>query len=463
MTFSEISSTIRESLRGGHRDYTSGSIPQAIVMLSIPMILEMVMESLFAVVNIFWVASLGDRAITTVGMTEAMLSLVFGVAMGLSAAGTATVARRVGEKNHDGACHAAAQTVLLGLASSAAIAIPAAIFAPQLLGLMSDSPALVSYGATFTRLMLAGIPSVLMLFVINAVFRGAGDAVLAMRALWLSNGVNMILDPLLIFGIGPFPEMGITGAAVATIIGRSTGALYGAWKLFQGSGELRVEPHHWRLDFPLLRQLSGLAAPAAMQYLVPTVSWVALMRIVAFSGSQAVAGYTIAIRIIIFTILPAWGLSNAAATLVGQNLGAKQPERAQRSVMLCGIYNMVFLMGVSLVFIVFPETLIRWFTDDARIVPIAVDCLRILSYGYGFYAWGMVLVQSFNGAGDTRTPTLINFGCYWVVQIPLAYSLARTFGYGAVGSFSAVPIAESLLAFTALWIFRQGKWKTITV
>lgn len=433
------------------------------MLLSVPMILEMVMESLFAVVNIFWVASLGGYAITTVGVTEALLSIVFGVAMGISAAGTATVARRVGEKNRDGACHSAAQTVLLGLAASAVIAIPGAIFAPQLLGLMADSPALVNYGATFSRLMLAGIPSIVMLFVINAVFRGAGDAVLAMRALWLSNGVNMILDPLLIFGVGPFPEMGITGAAVATIIGRSTGALYGAVKLFRGTGELKVEPHHWRIDLPLLRQLSALAIPAAVQYLVPTVSWVALMRIVAMSGSYAVAGYTIGIRIIIFTILPAWGLSNAAATLVGQNLGAKEPARAQRSVMLCGIYNMVFLVGVSLIFILFPEPLIRLFTQDPRIVPIGVDCLRILSYGYGFYAWGMVLVQSFNGAGDTRTPTLINFACYWVLQIPLAYSLARTLGYGARGSFSAVPIAESILAFAALIIFRRGKWKTVSV
>lgn len=463
MTLSEALATIRDSLRGGHRDYTAGSIPQAIVLLSVPMILEMVMESLFAVVNIFWVASLGDQAITTVGVTESMMALVFGVAMGLSAAGTATVARRVGEKNPDGAGHAAAQTVLLGLVASALLAIPGAFFAPELLTLMSGSPSLANYGGVFTRLMFAGIPSIVMLFVINAVFRGAGDAVLAMRALWISNGINMLLDPFLIFGWGPFPEMGVNGAAIATIIGRSSGALYGAWKLFRGSGELRVQPAHWHLDFPLLRQLNSLAVPAAVQYLVPTVSWVALMRIVALSGTSAVAAYTIAIRIIIFTILPAWGLSNAAATLVGQNLGAKQPDRAHRSVMLCGIYNMIFLVGVSLAFILFPEPLIRFFTNDSRIVPIAVDCLRILSYGYAFYAWGMVLVQSFNGAGDTRTPTLINFACYWVLQIPLAYLLAQTFGFGARGSFSAVPIAECLLAFVALWIFRQGKWRAIAV
>ena len=456
-------SLIRESLRGGHRDYTTGSIPRAIVLLSIPMILEMVMESLFAVVNIFWVASLGDQAISTVGVTESLMALVFGVAMGLSAAGTATVARRAGEKNLDGACHAAAQTVLLGIAASLMLAIPGEIFAGDLLLLMSDSPALARYGTPFATLMLAGIPSIVLLFVINAVFRGAGDAVLAMRALWISNGINLILDPLLIFGLGPFPELGVTGAAIATIIGRSSGALYGAWKLLRGTGELRVQPHHWRLDFPLLRQLNALAVPAAIQYLVPTASWVALMRIVAFSGTHAVSAYTIAIRIIIFTILPAWGLSNAAATLVGQNLGARQPDRAHRSVMLCGLYNMVFLLLVSVAFVFFPEPLIRVFTTDPAILPIAVDCLRILSYGYAFYAWGMVLVQSFNGAGDTRTPTLINFACYWALQIPLAFVLARSLGYGARGSFSAVPIAESLLALTAFWIFRQGRWRTIIV
>jgi putative MATE family efflux protein len=326
LKFSVIIEAIRESLRGGHRDYTSGSISRAIVLLAIPMILEMAMESLFTVVDVFWVAHLGDLAVATVGLTDSMFAIVFGLAMGVSVAATATVARRIGEKNPEGASHAAAQAILLGGTIALAVGIPGGIAARSLLRAMSGEPALAAYGATFTRTMMFCTPSVMMLFLFNAIFRGAGNATIAMRALWIGNAVNLVLDPLFIFGLGPIPAFGVTGAAIATSTGRSIGALYGLWNLLGGKGEIMLRAKHWRFDPPLIRQLARLAGPAAIQYLVPTASWVGLVRIVALFGSVAIAGYTIAIRIIIFSILPAWGLSNAAATLVGQNLGAKQPK-----------------------------------------------------------------------------------------------------------------------------------------
>jgi len=452
-----------QSLRGGHQDYTSGSLPRAIILLSVPMILEMVMESLFAVVDIFWVARLGDNAVATVGLTEALFALIFAVAMGVSVAATATVARRIGEKDPEAASHAAAQTILLGLALSLVISFIGLLYGPQLLWLMSGSEELTAYGGTFTRLMIVLSPSVLMLFIFNAVFRGAGDAVIAMKTLWIGNAINLILDPLFIFGWGPVPAFGVTGAAIATSTGRTVAALYGLYFLLRGHGEIRLRARHWRLDLPLIRQAIALALPAGLQYMVPTASWMLLARMVAMFGPAATAGYTIAIRIIIFSILPAWGLSNAAATLVGQNLGAKQPERAERSVFLCGKYNMIFLCSLGLLFIAFAEPLVRLFATDAAVVPVAVNCLRVISYGYAFYAWGMVLVQSFNGAGDTRTPTWINFWCYWALQLPLAFTLARPVGFGTEGVFWAVPIAESLLALSSFLLFRRGTWKTVTV
>jgi putative MATE family efflux protein len=456
-------SAVRLSLRGEHRDYTSGSIPQAIVLLAVPMILEMAMESLFAVVNIFWVARLGDKAVATVGVTESMFAIIFGIAMGLSVAATATVARRIGEKDSGAASHAAAQAIMLSAAVAVALGLPAAAGAGWLLRMLSGSDELAGSGSGYTRLMMLGMPSVMMLFVFNAIFRGAGNAVLAMRALWIGNGVNMALDPLLIFGLGPFPELGVTGAAIATTIGRSTGALYGLWHLLAGSGDVQLRRSSWRLDWPIIRSLVALTLPAAGQYLVPTASWVALMRIVAVFGSVAIAGYTIAMRIIVFSILPAWGLANAAATLVGQNLGAKQPERAEQSVRLCGWWNMAFLSGLGLIFIALAGPLVRLFTDDKDVVPVAVSCLKLLSYGYAFYAWGMVLIQAFNGAGDTRTPTRINLFCYWLFQLPLAVTLARGLAMGPNGVFWAVPVAESALALSAWVWFRRGQWKEVRV
>jgi putative MATE family efflux protein len=463
LTLRKITSAIGESLRGGHRDYTAGSIPRAIVLLAIPMILEMAMESLFAVVDIFWVARLGDLAVATVGVTESMFALIFAMAMGVSMAATATVARRIGEKNPEAASHSAAQAILLGLTLSLAIGIPAGLFAPQLLTFMSGSPNIANYGATFTRIMFFMVPSVVMLFLFNAIFRGAGDAALAMRALWIGNAINLVLDPLFIFGWGPIPAFGVTGAAIATSTGRTVAALYGLWNLLGGKGAIHIARRHYALDLPLMKQMVGLALPATIQYLVPTASWVGLMRIVATFGPVAVAGYTIAIRIIIFSILPAWGLSNAAATLVGQNLGAKQPDRAERSILLCGLSNMAFLVTLGLFFILSAEWMISNFTTDPAVAQVAVTCLRMFSYGYAFYGWGMVLVQSFNGAGDTRTPTLVNFFCYWVCQLPLAWTLARTLNFGPQGAFAAVPIAEFLLAAVSFAIYKRGAWKLVKV
>ena len=463
MTFHEFLRAIRDSLRGGHRDYTSGSIPRAIVLLAIPMILEMSMESLFTVVDIFWVAHLGDRAVATVGLTESMFAIVFGLAMGISVAATATVARRIGEKNPEGASHAAAQSILLGGAIALAVGIPGGFSAHALLGALSGSADLAAYGMGFTRIMLFAMPSVMMLFLFNAIFRGAGDATIAMRALWIGNAVNLVLDPLFIFGLGPIPAFGVTGAAIATSTGRSIGALYGLWNLLAGRGEVRLRRRHWKLDASLLRHLGALAGPAAFQYLVPTASWVGLVRIVALFGSVAIAGYTIAIRMIVFSILPAWGLSNAAATLVGQNLGARQPQRAERSVLLCGAYNMAFLVSLGAVFLLFAAKLVGLFTAEPGTARVAQNCLRILSSGYAFYAWGMVLVQSFNGAGDTRTPTRVNFLCYWMCQLPLAWALAKPVAMGPSGVFTAIPVAEFALAAIAFVLFKRGEWKLVKV
>jgi putative MATE family efflux protein len=463
VTFREFLKAIGESLRGGHRDYTTGSISRAIILLAIPMILEMAMESLFTVVDVFWVAHLGDRAVATVGLTDSMFALVFGLAMGISVAATATVARRIGEKNPEAASHSAAQAILLGGAIALTVGIPGGLAAHRLLTAMSGSADLASYGADFTRIMLFCTPSVMMLFLFNAIFRGAGNATIAMRALWIGNAVNLVLDPLFIFGLGPIPAFGVTGAAIATSTGRSIGALYGLWNLLKGRGEIKLLRKHWHFDPPLIRHLAKLAGPAAFQYLVPTASWVGLVRIVALFGSTAIAGYTIAIRIIVFSILPAWGLSNAAATLVGQNLGAKKPERAERSVLLCGAYNMTFLVSLGLLFIAFSGALVGLFTSDPGIARVSQTCLRTLSYGYAFYAWGMVLVQSFNGAGDTRTPTRVNFFCYWMCQLPLAWALARPIALGPVGVFTAIPVAEFMLAAVSFLLFRRGTWKLVTV
>ncbi len=450
---------LREAIKGSEQEFTEGSFSRAIILLAIPMVLEMVMESVFAVVDVFFVAKLGADAVAAVGLTESIITLVYAVAMGLSMAATATVARRIGEKDRQGAVVTAVQAIAIGIIVSLPITAIGLIFAPKILALMGASTNVIEIGAGYTTVMLAGDATIMLLFLINAIFRGAGNAAIAMRVLLIANTINIVLDPCLIFGLGPFPELGVTGAAVATNIGRGIGVLYQLHVLFRGQGRIQLNRNELKLSPLVMLQLVRVSLGGVFQILIATASWVGLTRIMAQFGSAALAGYTIAIRIIVFSILPSWGLSNAAATLVGQNLGAKKPERAEKSVWLTGFSNMLFLIGVGLIFILFPERLVTIFTSDPNVVPYAVECLRIVSYGYLFYAYGMVVVQAFNGAGDTYTPTLINLGCYWLVQIPLAYLLAMPLQIGATGVFIAITVAESLLAVVGILVFRRGKWK----
>jgi MATE family, multidrug efflux pump len=450
---------LREAVRGTQQDFTQGSLGRAIVLLSVPTILEMSMESLFGIVDVFWVASLGPDAVAAVGLTEGLLTLIFAAAMGLCMATTAMVARRIGEKDPAGAAAAAVQSILLGLLISLPIGLGGALFAPQLFRLMGASPEVVATGSSFGAIMLGGNATIFLLFLVNAIFRGAGDAVSAMRALWIGNAINLLLDPCLIFGLGPFPEMGVTGNAIATNIGRGIGVLYQVSVICRGNGRLTIGREQLRIDWPVLWRLLKVSLSGMFQFLIPMASYLVLVRMVSMFGSAALAGYTIALRIIIVAILPAWGMCNAAATLVGQNLGAKQPDRAETSVWRIGLYNMVFLCGVAVTFISFAEPMIRFFTRDSSVIPFGVDCLRMVSYGYGFYAYGMVLVQAFNGAGDTNTPTIINVFCYWLFQLPLAYVLSQPFGLGAQGVFLAITLAESVLAVVSIFFFRLGRWK----
>ncbi len=451
--------SVREAIRGSQQDFTTGSLNRAIFMLAVPMVLEMAMESLFAVVDVFWVARLGSNAVATVGLTESMLTLVFSVAVGLGASTTAMVARRTGEKDREGAAVAAVQSILIGAGVAVFVGLAGMRWAPELLRLMGASSVVVNLGSTYTRIVFGGSASVVLLFLNNAIFRGAGDAAVAMRVLWLSNLINLLLDPLLIFGLGPFRGLGVTGAALATTTGRSAGVLYQFFLLARGTGRIRIRAAHLRVNLDVLLRLLRVSAGGILQFLVAHTSWIGLMRIVGMFGSAAIASYTIAIRIIIFIILPSWGLSNAAATLVGQNLGARQPERAERSVWKAGLYNMVFLGSVGLFFIFFAEPVVRLFSDDPAIVPLGATCLRMLNYGNVCYAYGMVMVQAFNGAGDTVTPTVLNMFCYWLWEIPLAYWLAVPGGMRAQGVFLSIPIAEATVAVAAILLFRRGEWK----
>jgi putative MATE family efflux protein len=454
---------VRESLRGSHRDYTVGPIGRSILLLAIPMVLEMLMESVFAVVDIFWVAHLGADAIATVGLTESMLTLIYAVAIGLGIGATATVARRIGEHNPDGAARAAVQAIVLGLIVSATFAAIGVPLAPRLLSLMGASPWVREHGLAFTRMMFAGNASILMLFLINAIFRGAGDAAIAMRVLWLANAINITLGPCLIFGLGPFPKLGIVGAAIATTIGRSTGALYALSRLIRAGGRFDLKARHWRVEPAIMTRLIRLSATATFQVFIGMASWIGLIRTLSTFGSNALAGYTIGIRVIIFALLPSWGLSNAAATMVGQALGARKPERAERAVWKAAFYNMIFLGSVGLAFVLFARQIIGLFTSDPLVTPYGVDCLRIVAYGFLFYAYGMVLTQSFNGAGDTWTPTIINLFVFWLWELPLAYILAIVVGVGPRGVFLSITIAFSTLAIISAVFFRRGKWKTRVV
>ena len=458
--FRRAAGFVREAVVGSQRDFTEGPIGPAIFLLAVQMVLEMMMESLFGVVNVFWVAHLGKEATATVGITESLLTMVFAVAMGLSMATTATVARRIGEKDHKGASVAAVQSIILGVVASIPVGIIAIVFAPEMLRLMGASEGAITNGTGYARVILGGNVVIMQLFLINAVFRGAGDASIAMRVLWIANLINLVLDPCLIFGLGPFPKLGVTGSAIATTIGRGIGVAFQLWVLFSGRGRIKVNWRDFRLDIDVMTRMVRISLGGMFQFLVATASWLGLVRIVAVFGDAALAGYTVALRIVIFAILPSWGMSNAAATLVGQNLGAGKPDRAERSVWVTGFANMCFLGLVAITFVIFAEELIGIFTTDPAVVPYGVSCLRFISYGYIFYAYGMVVVQSFNGAGDTNTPTVINLFCYWLFQIPLAYCLAIPFDFGAKGVFFAITISESLLAVVAVIVFRRGTWKT---
>ena len=450
---------MREALRGSHRDFTTGSLNRAIILLAIPMVLEMVLESLFAVVDIFWVGRLGPDAIATVGLTESMLTLIIAIGLGLGMATTAMVARRIGEKDPEGAAIGAMQGILLSLAISVAIAIPCTMFAPQLLRLAGGTPAIVAIGSGYTRIALGGGGVLLLLFLNNAIFRGAGDAAIAMRLLWVSNIINLVLDPCLIFGWGPFPRLGVTGAALATLTGRSIGVLYQFYRRMRGTERLRILRSQIRLSASVMLRLIRVSLTGILQFAIAHTSWIGLVRIVSIFGAAALAGYTIAIRIVIFVILPSWGLSNAAATLVGQNLGAGHPERAEKAVWRTGLYNVTFLGSIGVVFIFFSVPIVRLFTHDPEVVPLGAACLRIISYGNLGYAYFMVMMQAFNGAGDTITPTIVNFFGFWLLEIPLAYWLAIPLHMRSNGAFFSIAIAETAMAAVSAILFKQGKWK----
>jgi putative MATE family efflux protein len=452
-------SLLREAIRGSHQDFTAGNLNRAILLLAVPMVLEMVLESLFAVVDVFWVAHLGANAVATVGLTESLLSLVFAVGLGLSLSTTAMVARRIGEKDPAGAAVAGVQAIALGLAVSLAIGAPCLVFAPHLLRLMGASPEIISVGSGYARIALGGSGVLLLLFLNNAIFRGTGDAAIAMRILWVSNIINLVLDPCFIFGLGPFPRLGVTGAAVATITGRSIGVVYQFYRLLRGTERIRILRRQMRINLHVLLRLARVSLTGILQFAIAHTSWIGLVRIVSMFGAAALAGYTIAIRIVIFAILPAWGLSNAAATLVGQNLGAKQPERAEQSVWRTGIYNMLFLGSVGVLFIFFAEPLIRLFSHDPAVVPLGAACLRIVSYGNIGYAYGMVMLQAFNGAGDTVTPTFVYLFGFWLLEIPLAYWLAIPAHLRSNGVFIAIVIAETAIAGASAILFKRGRWK----
>jgi putative MATE family efflux protein len=451
---------VRESLSGVQHDYTTGPLRRAIVLLAIPMVLEMAMESVFAICDIFFVSRLGAEAVAAVGYTESLLTLLYAVAIGVSMATTAMVSRRIGERKPVAAAAAGMQALYLGVGVSAVVGLPCWFVAPRLLELMGAEETVVALGSGYPRVLLGTNVVIMLLFLNNAVFRGAGDAAVAMRSLWLANGINIVLDPCLIFGLGPFPEMGVTGAAVATTIGRGSGVVYQFVAFRSARSRIRLRGPALVFRPGVLLRLLRLSLGGVGQFLIATASWVALMRIVSPFGPAAVAGYTIAVRIVVFALLPSWGLANATATLVGQNLGAGRPDRAERSVWLTGRFNMYFLGGVTVLFVAFAPWLVAVFTRDPAITPVAVAALRIISYGYVFYAWGMVFTHAFNGAGDTVTPTWLNFFCFWMLQIPLAWTLALKAGLGPPGVFWAVAGAESVLTLAAGLTFRRGRWKS---
>lgn len=454
---------LKNAIRGSEEDYTKIKISRAIFLLAVPMILELIMESLFAVVDIYFVGKLGASAIATVGLTETYLFLLYSIAMGLSMAVTAIVARRIGEKQKEKAGLTAVQAILIGVFSSVPFALAGIFFAKDLLILMGADGWALQYGYRYTQWMLGGNAVIMLLFMINAIFRGAGDASIAMRVLWIANIINMVLDPVLIFGWGPFPELGIEGAAIATNIGRGVGVLVQIWFLFKGGKHIQIFASYLKLNWEIFFRIIRTSLGGIGQMIIAMTSWIFIIRIISDYGSEAVAATTIALRIMMFTMMPAWGMSNAAATLVGQNLGASQPERAEKSVWLTGAWNMIFLVCVAVVYFIFSEQLVALFTDNPQVITIGSQWLRIVSYSYFVYGWWMVSSQAFNGAGDTVTPTKINFVFFWIIEIPLSYFMAKNLDMGYLGVFWAIFIAETTVGIFTLWLFTRGKWKSIKI
>ncbi|RIV45965.1 MATE family efflux transporter [Flagellimonas pelagia] len=451
------------AVSGKETEFTTGSIRRAIFMLSIPMILEMLMESIFALVDIAYVSKVSVNAVATIGLTESVITLVYALAIGLSMAATAVVARRIGEKDVQGARVAAVQAISLGVLISVILGIIGIVFAKEILALMGGEPDLIEEGFGYTKFMIGGNITVVLLFLINAIFRGAGNASIAMWALVLSNGLNIILDPMFIFGFGPIPEYGVMGAAIATNIGRGSAVLFQLGILFFGWGKIKLVLSDLVLNFKVMVNLIKVSLGGIAQFLIGTSSWIFLMRIMSEFGSEVLAGYTIAIRVMMFTLMPSWGMSNAAATLVGQNLGAKQPDRAEISVWKTGKYNAIFMGTVSLVYLIFAKQIISWFNTTPDVVKNGSLCLQVIAAGYIFYAYGMVVSQAFNGAGDTKTPTKINLISFWVFQLPLAYIAALVLEWGAMGVFVAITLAEVILAIIAMVWFKKGNWKQVQV
>lgn len=457
-------SLFKQALSGQEQDYTQGSIRRAVFLLAVPMILEMCMESVFAVVDIFFVGRLNkNEAVSTVVLTESVLTIVYSLAIGLSMAATAMVARRVGEKNPEAASKAGMQSLLIAFFVTAIVSICGLYFAPDILRLMGASAETVRIGTTFTRIIFGGSIVIMLLFLINGIFRGAGDASMAMRSLWLANICNIILCPMLIHGYGPVPAIGITGAAIATTIGRGIGVLYQLYHLFSGKRVIKIRVKDFVPDWPIIKSISNIAWTGTAQFLIASASWMVLARIMAEFGDTAVAGYGVAIRLIMFFLLPAWGLSNAAATLVGQNLGALQPLRAEQSVWKTVQYNTIFMICVTLVFMLFAQPIVAFMNKDTSVDSYAVQALRIVSLGYIFYGIGMVVTNAFNGAGDTKTPTLINVFGFWLFQVPLAYLLAIVFKLGPKGVFIAIVAAETGISIAGIILFRRGKWKQVKI
>ncbi len=457
---------IKKALRGEDYDYTQGSIKKAVFLLAIPMMLEMCLESVFSVVDIFFVNKLGSHAVSAVGLTEAVISLVYSIAIGLSAAATAIVSRRVGEKNTEGASKAAIQSLLVSFVIIIIISVLGYTYAKEILILMGAEKEAVTIGVEYTQIMLGSSAVIVLLFLMNGIFRGAGNASIAMKSLWIGNGCNIILSPLLISGYGPFPELGVKGAAIATVLGRGVGVLYQLYALFYKTNQhLNLKGISWIPDFKIIQNLLNIAGPATFQFIIQSASWIFLAALIALSGSDASAGYQTALRLIIFFILPSWGISNAAATLVGQNLGANKPDRASLSVVKIAKYNAVFMGVVMVFFLLFADVLISIFIPKTSVAQFnyATDALKIIGTGYVLYGISMVLMQAFNGAGDTKTPTIVNIIGFWLLQIPFAYILGIIFKLGPIGVYIAIPLCEGIIAFIYLYLFKKGNWKKVHV